>query len=88
MAIKIIIKTAKFVAKIFYVFLDISGILLGLFLISIGYWIITGHSLSKASGYIVLILGSCAFLIHLGHYFSLKLTRWIFGDSDYFKTRK
>ena len=74
--------------KFFYIFLDISGILLGVFLIGLGIWIITGRELNQTMGGILLFIGISAFIIHFGHYFSLKITKWIFGNGDYFKTRK
>ena len=36
-----IVSVAKFVRTFFYTFLDISGILLGVFLIAVGAWVIT-----------------------------------------------
>lgn len=83
-----LIKLALAVKKIFYVFLDISGILLGVFLIILGLWIATGKTVSEWVGFLILFIGICAILIHLGHYYSWKLTRWIFGNKDYFVTRK
>lgn len=85
---KFLVPISTFIQKIFYVFLDISGILLGLFLIGLGMAVISGWRVSVVVGIIILILGICAFLIHLGHYFSLSITRWIFGTDDYFITRK
>jgi hypothetical protein len=72
------------VRKFFYTFLDISGILLGLFLTATGWWISSGHDLSSGFGSIVLILGIAAFVIHTGHYFNLRITRWIFGSGTFF----
>lgn len=72
---------AKFVQKIFYVFLDMSGILLGVFLTILGWWIVSGRSVPFAVGAVILFLGVAAFLIHVGHYFSWKLTRWLFGEN-------
>ncbi len=83
-----LIKTADIIRKFFYVFLDISGILLGVFLMALGWWIISGREVGKATGAVILGLGVCAFLIHTGHYYSWKLTRWIFGGDDYFLMRK
>lgn len=84
MANRALLKIAKFIQKIFYTFLDISGILLGIFLTWLGYWIISGHSAGRIIGPIVLILGIGALITHVGHYFSLKITRWMFGSEDYF----
>lgn len=84
MANRVLIKIARFIQKIFYTFLDVSGIMLGVFLSWLGYWTLSGHAVSGWLGIIILILGICAFIIHAGHYFSLKITRWLFGSSDYF----
>ncbi len=74
MANKVLIKIAQFVQRIFYTFLDISGIMLGIFLSWLGYWIISGHTLTGWLGVIVLIIGIGAFITHVGRYFSLKIT--------------
>lgn len=84
MANQILIKTVRFIRKVFYTFLDISGIMLGIFLAWLGYWIVSGHTLAGWLGTIILIIGIGAFIIHIGHYFSLKITRWLFGSSGYF----
>ena len=34
---------------------------------------------------LVLAIGIAALFVPCGHYFQLNLTRWIFGDRDYFK---
>lgn len=81
-----LIKIGVTVKKFFYVFLDISGILLGIFLIWLGVQIVNGISPSKVLGIVVIILGICAFFIHLGHYYNWKLREWIFGKEDYFAT--
>ena len=67
----------------FFVFLDISGILLGIFLTTLGSAVIFGWLLAGWLGWLILIIGICAFLLHLGHYFDLKYMRWLFG-SKYF----
>ena len=76
------------IVRFFYVFLDVSGILLGVFLIWLGVQMIRGISFPKELGIIVLVLGICAFLIHVGHYYNLKLRQWIFGSEDYSLTHK
>ena len=76
------------VKRFFYVFLDVSGILLGIFLIWLGVKIMKGASFSGELGIVVLILGICAFLIHLGHYYNWKLREWILGSEDYFSTKR
>lgn len=79
-----LIKIAQFIQKIFYTFLDISGIMLGVFMSWLGYWIISGHIVAGWLGIIILVIGVGAFITHVGHYFSLKITRWLFGSGDYF----
>ena len=63
----------------FFVFLDISGILLGVFLVGLGWGIIFDWQLFDGLGWLILIIGIAAFFIHLGHYFDLKYMRWLFG---------
>lgn len=84
MPASVIVKTARLVREFFYTFLDISGILLGVFLIVSGWWISSGRSTSTVFGNVVLVLGIAAFIIHTGHYFHLRITRWIFGSGAYF----
>ena len=84
MANRVLIKTAQFIQKIFYTFLDINGILLGVFLTWLGYWILSGHVVADWLGASILVIGIGAMILHTGHYFSLKLTRWLFGSDDYF----
>jgi hypothetical protein len=81
---KAMTRIAEIVQAFFYTFLDISGILLGIFLIVLGGWVGLGHPVSKAIGWIVMVLGLCAFFIHTGHYFQLKIVKWIFGSESYF----
>lgn len=81
---KFVIKIAQFIQKIFYTFLDISGIMLGVFLSWLGYWTLSGHIITSWLGIVILIIGICAIILHTGHYFSLKITRWLFGSGDYF----
>lgn len=63
----------------FFMFLDISGILLGIFLAVLGLAMILGWQLGEWLGYLILTIGIGAFLLHLGHYFDLKYMRWLFG---------
>ena len=63
----------------FFVFLDISGILLGVFLVGLGLGMIFDWQLFDSLGWLILIIGVAAFFIHLGHYFDLKYMRWLFG---------
>lgn len=67
----------------FFIFLDISGILLGIFLVSLGLAIILGWSVAGWMGWLILTIGIGAFFLHLGHYFNLKYMHWLFG-SRYF----
>jgi len=67
----------------FFVFLDVSGILLGVFLIGLGSAVIFGWQVTDWMGWLLLAIGVCAFLLHLGHYFNLKYMHWLFG-SNYF----
>jgi len=67
----------------FFVFLDMSGILLGVFLIGLGFVSGVGLNIPQWLGWLVMIIGICAFLLHLGHYFNLRYMRWLFG-SRYF----
>ena len=68
----------------FFIFLDISGILLGIFLIVLGLAMLLDWQLAKEGlGWLILVIGIGAFLLHLGHYFDLKYMRWLFG-SKYF----
>ena len=83
-----LLKVAPIVRKFFYIFLDVSGVLLGIFLIWLGIQMIKGVSFPKELGIIVLVLGICAFLIHVGHYYNLKLRQWILGSENYFLTRR
>jgi hypothetical protein len=50
-------------------------------------WCASGRNVPNGSGYLILMIGIGAFFIHFGHYFQLKITKWIFGDKDYFKAR-
>ena len=71
----------------FFIFLDISGILLGVFLMLLGLAMVSGLQVVGWVSWIVLVLGVGAFLLHIGHYFNLKYMRWTFGD-DYFIQKK
>ena len=84
---KFILGIAKIIKKFFYIFLDISGILLGVFLTWLGWWTVSGGTIPGWLGILILIIGVGAFIIHIGHYFSFKITKWLFGE-DYFITKK
>jgi len=64
----------------FFIFLDISGILLGIFLTGLGFAAGTGWDVPEWLGWAIMLIGIGAFLLHLGHYFDLKYMRWLFGD--------
>jgi hypothetical protein len=70
----------------FFIFLDISGILLGIFLIVLGLAVLFNWQVTAWMGWLLLTIGICAFFLHLGHYFNLKYMRWLFG-SNYFIQR-
>lgn len=73
-------KIYKFFKLSFFIFLDISGILLGVFLVILGLLLGTGKIMPEWLGWFTVIIGICAFLLHLGHYFNLKYMRWLFGE--------
>jgi len=77
-------RVAEGFRRFFYLFLDISGILLGVFLVGVGWWALMGRTISRGFGGLILGCGVAAFLIHTGHYFHLRITRWIFGSETYF----
>lgn len=79
-----LLSVARIIRRFFYTFLDISGILLGVFLAVSGWWISSGRSVSPFFGGFVLFLGVAALIIHAGHYFQLRITRWLFGSGSYF----
>lgn len=65
----------------FFVFLDVSGILLGIFLITLGLTVIIGWHVVGWMGWLLFIIGVCAFFLHIGHYFNFPYMRWLFGSS-------
>ena len=67
----------------FFVFFDISGMLLGLFLLFLGLALILEWQISENIDWLTLTIGIGAFFLHLGHYFDLKYMGWLFG-SRYF----
>ncbi len=77
----------KFLKVSFFVFLDISGILMGIFLTGLGWALLSGWSAPGWLNWVVLLVGVGAFFLHLGHYFDLKYMRWLFGES-YFIEKK
>jgi len=76
-------KLFKFVGKIFYTFLDISGILLGIFLMVAGLWVKGGKPMADWMGWIAFALGVSAFLIHVIHFIVSKKK-----GSEYFYTTR
>lgn len=79
----LLVRVAMIIKRFFFLFLDISGILLGVFLVLLGIWSAIGWHIAAPVGLLLIILGTAAFFIHFGHYFQLKLTKWLFG-SEYF----
>ncbi|HEY3127888.1 MAG TPA: hypothetical protein VGL91_00375 [Acidobacteriota bacterium] len=73
--------------RFFYTLLDVSGILLGIFLISLGIWIATGRSVSAAMGLVISTIGVGAFLIHFGHFFEIGIFQ-VLPSADYFLTKR
>lgn len=73
----------RFVARVFYTFLDVSGILLGVFLVILGLWSGGGKPMPEWLRWIVFALGVCAFLIHITHFIVSKKR-----GSDYFYTTR
>jgi hypothetical protein len=69
----------------FFLFLDISGILLGIFLTSLGVAFMSGWSAPNWMGWALLVIGIGAFFLHLGHYFNLRYMRWLFGDQYFLR---
>ncbi len=65
----------------FFVFLDISGILLGVFLMILGLGVILSWHVPVWLGWVLIVVGIGAFLLHLGHYYDLKYMRWLFGEN-------
>jgi hypothetical protein len=55
---KALIKIEQLVRTFFYTFLDISGILLGTFLIVLGGWIVSGRAVTLVWGIVVMLLGT------------------------------
>jgi len=85
--VKILVYAARVIKRFFYVFLDVSGIALGIFLLVLGFWMAAGWVVSPIVGLITLFLGLCAVFIHAGHYFQLRISKWLFGN-DYFLVLK
>lgn len=79
-------KLVKVLRVSFFVFLDISGILLGVFLTGLGLFSALGWSAPTWLSWLIMVIGIGAFFLHLGHYFNLKYMRWLFG-SGYFIER-
>ena len=78
---KIIVEVVK---KFFYLFLDISGSLLGVFLMIIGWLMQRGLPLPGFTGWIVFGLGIAALLIHGSHYIVARKR----GSEYFYTTRK
>ncbi|OGN27634.1 MAG: hypothetical protein A2941_01430 [Candidatus Yanofskybacteria bacterium RIFCSPLOWO2_01_FULL_49_17] len=76
-------KITEFIRRIFYTFLDISGSLLGIFLIWLGFWM-RNYSLPTLISWVVLVLGVCALAIHATHYIIARKR----GSSYFHTTRR
>ncbi|MDO8496780.1 MAG: hypothetical protein Q7S43_05015 [bacterium] len=69
----------------FFIFLDISGILLGVFLTGLGFAVVFGWQAPGWMGWLLLVIGIGAFSLHLGHYLNLSYMRWLFGSQYFIK---
>ena len=65
----------------FFIFLDISGVLLGVFLTGLGFALGVSITIPQWLGWLVMLIGIGAFFLHLGHYFNLRYMRWLFGKN-------
>ena len=73
----------EIVKHFFYLFLDVSGSLLGIFLIILGWWLKNGRPAPDITSWVVLGLGIAALLIHASHY--IIATK---HGSEYFHTTR
>lgn len=76
-------KIEEIIKKFFYTFLDISGSLLGIFLIILGWWSKSGKPAPGYISWIVILLGIAALLIHATHYLIARK-----HSSEYFYTTR
>lgn len=74
----------EFVKKFFYLFLDISGSLLGVFLIILGVSMRGGRPAPGYIWWILVALGIAALAIHLSHYLVSRKR----GSEYFYTTRK
>ena len=77
-------KLTDIVKKFFYLFLDVSGSLLGMFLIILGWWLKNGRPVPDIISWVVLGLGIVALLIHASHYVIARKH----GSEYFYTTRK
>jgi hypothetical protein len=77
------LRLIKVISRSFFFFLDISGMLLGTFLIVIGALLMSGRPLSFFLAFVLFMCGLFSFLIHASHYFHVKILAWLAG-SEYF----
>ena len=73
----------ELIKKFFYLALDISGSLLGIFLMILGWWMKGGRPLPDMTNWIVFGLGVAALLIHGSHYLIARK-----HGSEYFRTTR
>ena len=71
---RLLLNAADVLRRSFFTFLDISGLLLGVFLVGLGWWSISGRAIQMSGGYLILAIGIAALFAPCGHYFQLKLT--------------
>ena len=74
---------SNLIKRFFYLFLDISGSLLGIFLIFLGWWMGSGKPTPSYAHWIVIGLGIAALLIHGSHYVIARR-----HGSEYFRTTR
>lgn len=72
----------KYIQSSFYTLLDISGILLGIILMAMGWILKTGQPIPAWAGWMLFALGVAAFLIHFVHFIVANKR----GDTSYFYT--
>lgn len=77
-------KITEIIKKFFYIFLDISGSLLGIFLIVFGWWSKGGKPAPAFISWIIVGVGISALFIHLSHYIIAKKR----GSEYFYTTRK
>jgi len=74
----------RLIKRFFYLFLDVSGSLLGVFLIVFGWQIASGASLSNSWRLIIVILGIGSLIVHGSHYIAARR----YGSEYFYTTRR